>query len=362
MKRYNTYTVEDFVLDEDFRDWVRGESTRETFWLAYVQQHPEQAGVLKQAEQIIRAAHVRAETLSEKEIREEVQKFMSQADQSTPAPTADAPTRPLWRSYGLGLVAAASLLLVLGLLGYLKPDRRPQLDGGLANLMPRDSLTETINDTSTPLKLQLHDGSLVVLSPGSRLRYPAHFAAASRRVYLSGQGTFAIQARPQPFMVITGDVVTKVLGTRFVVTAYEQDNRISVQVQSGRVSVYTLRPEPKPDERAVNGLILTANQAAIYEKTEQSLTKTLVAKPALLVARKVDFIYDELPLPSILRELERSYGIPIQFNAQSLEGCRITATFSNESLYEKMDILCKTVSGSYEIVDGQLVVSGPGCP
>lgn len=69
------------------------------------------------------------------------------------------------------------------------------------------------------------------------------------------------------------------------------------------------------------------------------------------------FVYDEMPLPLILQELEASYGIPIQFDEQTFDACKITATLTNESLYEKLDLLCKAASATYEITDGQIVIS-----
>ncbi|WP_247236547.1 FecR family protein [Telluribacter sp. SYSU D00476] len=364
MKNYEKYTVEDFVLDDDFRDWVQGVSQQETFWLTFVQRHPEKKQDLHIAEQLVRVATVAAERLSEKEIRDEVQDFIEKA--TLPTDSAEelygdsTPQRSMaWSAW----VVAASILLALGIGWYVITNSDTTQHNRYVAEVTDNKLVETFNDSSKPLTIQLSDGSEVLLSPQSRLRYPSQFSGSSRTIYLTGEAVFSVKRRPEPFMVYTGDMVTKVLGTRFVVRAFYMEKKYSVQVLSGKVSVYTTKSSRSIQNREVKGLILTANQAAIYEKEAQQLTKTLVANPAQVKATPapVDFIYDEVALPAILNELEVHYGIPMQYDKQSFNNCKITATLTNETLYEKLDMLCKTVSASYEIVDGQILISGKGC-
>jgi transmembrane sensor len=119
----------------------------------------------------------------------------------------------------------------------------------------------------------------------------------------------------------------------------------------------------KPVQKEVNGLIITANQAAIFEKSINQLSKTLVENPEKLTRDAIESIskYEEVPLPVLFQDIEKAYGIPVQFDAENFRTCKITATLSNENMYEKLDMLCKTVSASYEIVDGQIIISGKGC-
>ena len=224
-------------------------------------------------------------------------------------------------------------------------------------------MAETVNDSDKPLRLVLSDQSIVILSGNSKLRYPTLFTGNTRKVYLTGEARFSVTHTSQPFMVFTGEMVTKVLGTRFSISAFEKDKKISVQVQSGKVSVYCSRPSTAMNGKEINGVILTANQAAIFEKSVHQISKTLVSNPVVVatVNKVVNYFYDEVPLPVIFRELEKGYGIPIQFDEQIFEKCQITATLANETLYEKLDLLCKTVSATYEIVDGQIAISGDGC-
>ncbi|GAB3318431.1 hypothetical protein GCM10027299_09920 [Larkinella ripae] len=362
MKNYETYTLEDFIQDDEFQDWVRGRSNREGFWRSFLEKYPDKRAVFQQAEQFVRAANTTPERLSEAEIRKETEKFIDRASAYRPDrqpdfrvsnPASRLPATGRWR-----LAIAAVFALVAGL-GWYYSTRQPTLATPVVYDSRAGQLVETSNETQHFLRLVLNDSSEVLLSPKSRLRYPSQFSGNARVVYLQGEGSFSVTHQNQPFIVHAGDMITRVLGTRFVVKAYERDKKITVQVLSGKVSVYKSKPERMADAKEVKGLILNANQAAIFEKSDGNLTKTLVAHPAPIQrkAKDIPFVYDEVPLPVILRELEKSYGIPIQFDEQAFEASKITAILSSESLYEKLDLLCKAASASYEITDGQIIIS-----
>ncbi|MBO9613123.1 MAG: FecR family protein [Dyadobacter sp.] len=365
MKPYESYTIEDFLEDESFRKWVQGQgSTQEMFWLSFPDKYPDRREAFRQAEHLIRAANVAGEQMVEKEIRAEIERFIENVSGRHDhleigfSEDDEEETRGgvFWKRW---LVAAAAVLVLgagIGWYYYQNNETEPRIS---ATDTSPPNLVTTRNDSDNPLKITLSDGSEVTLSQQSSLRYPSEFEDGARVVYLTGEALFSVKKQGQTFMVHTGKVVTKVLGTRFVVSAFDNDRNITVQVQTGKVSVYV----DKPSEKEVKGLIITANQAAVFEKSANQLSKTVVENPEKLPNGAVESIlkYDEVPLPVILRDMEKSYGIPVQFDADSFWACKITVAFSDESMYDKLSILCKTVSASYEIVDGQIIVSGKGC-
>ncbi|SFD93575.1 FecR family protein [Spirosoma endophyticum] len=365
VNNYSSYRVEDFIQDDDFRDWVQGRSYQEAFWLSFPEQYPEKQEAMQRAERFIRATQVSPERISDLEIRKEANLFIERASAYIPNRQNSLPDfhhkKSIWNTsltFRWSASVAALLAVIIGMNWYLSRSKPAELTPQRARASTVH-LVETTNDTQHPLRVILNDSSEVLLSPQSQLRYPAQFTGNSRIVYLKGEANFSVKRRNQPFMVYTGNMVTKVLGTRFVVRAFDLDKEITVQVASGKVSVYKEKQRQSPDNKEVNGLILHANQAAIFEKSDGNLTKTLVANPTLVTknVKEAQFVYDEVALSVILRELEKSYGIPIQFDEQSFETCKITATLSTESLYEKLDLLCKAAPASYEITDGQIVIS-----
>lgn len=85
---------------------------------------------------------------------------------------------------------------------------------------------------STPLGVKsdvvLPDGSRVRLNGGTRIVYPALFGD-ERRVEVDGEAYFEVEhdAR-RPFVVVTGQVVSTVLGTTFKVHAYSEDENYQI--------------------------------------------------------------------------------------------------------------------------------------
>ena len=103
----------------------------------------------------------------------------------------------------------------------------------------------TFNTLSIPFgkmfKLVLSDGTRVALNAGSSLRYPIHFGKEGmRQVYLDGEGYFEVTKNTaQPFIVSTSRHDIKVLGTRFNVNSYNEDNCMQTCLVEGSVGIYS---------------------------------------------------------------------------------------------------------------------------
>lgn len=71
-------------------------------------------------------------------------------------------------------------------------------------------------------EVKLGDGTQVWLNAGSTLSCSAGFATGQREVHISGEAFFEVaRDKHRPFIVSTGDMKIKVLGTKFNVSAYE---------------------------------------------------------------------------------------------------------------------------------------------
>lgn len=88
------------------------------------------------------------------------------------------------------------------------------------------------------MNMKLQDGTTVWLSSGSVLEYPLIFGRGERRVKLSGEAMFDVEHNAaQPFIVETFAGNIEVLGTKFDVVAYQNDNLFSTAVLRGSVRV-----------------------------------------------------------------------------------------------------------------------------
>ncbi|WP_163024732.1 FecR family protein, partial [Pseudomonas viridiflava] len=95
----------------------------------------------------------------------------------------------------------------------------------------------TVKSGNEHQKVNMPDGSTVILNNNSSISYPKVFGV-KRAVTLTGVGYFDIRHDlKKSFTVHTGNLSTVVLGTAFNIKAYDRDHEISVTVTRGKVSV-----------------------------------------------------------------------------------------------------------------------------
>lgn len=367
--------AETYFQDETFLRWVRADAAQEPgTWAALLAKYPGQTEALQQARYLFRELH-RAETAHElpdaparlaaaweaiqQEIREEEPELAHET-----------------RRVSLGRwLAAACFLLGLGTLtwwGARKHEAAPETAtvprlsyrALVETVRQAQPLLETHNTSSVPQPIALPDGSRVQLSPGSRLSYPARFEGTRREVVLTGDAFFEIRKNSsKPFYVLANEVVTKVLGTSFRVRAYEADQNVVVTVKTGQVSVYARAVRTEATRPLTPTLVLTPNQRAVYQREAAQFRKDLIERPVLLNEDPAAeaFAFDDVPLTKVFDALERAYGVRMVYDREALRECTLTATFSDETLYERLDLLARTLGLRYEVVDAQIVFSGRGC-
>ncbi|RIV21192.1 DUF4974 domain-containing protein [Fibrisoma montanum] len=266
--------------------------------------------------------------------------------------------RPLW--YRIGIAAAMALLLGLGWY-FIRFDGGSTNSTDLAIAQPK-GVVRIQNTSDKPQQVTLEDGSLVILKQASSLSYPEHFGSKTRSVILEGEAFFNIKRDPtKPFVVHTGELVTEVLGTSFTIKSYDHTPSIEVRVTTGRVSVYENRTGGAASTR--NGVILTPNQRAVFDKSTRQLSSGLVEHPVVIhpPATTQSFVFEETPLPTVLKSLERAFGVEVVLENQALAACVLTADLTELPLYAQMDLICKSVNATYEQRGTVLFVNGEGC-
>ena len=265
-----------------------------------------------------------------------------------------------WRNYRISIAASVTLLLGVGAWWYLaKQDNQPTHTTFQA---PVNELKLIDNTSAKPLKIELEDGSTVTLSPHSQLQYPSHFAAIKREVNLRGEALFEVSKEPErPFFVMTDKLVTKVLGTSFYVRTLEAKQKTEVEVLTGKVSVY----EKEHEHNQNAGVVLTPNHKVTFYDVNKHFITGLVTKPLPLIKginTKIEkFEFDDAPFSQVIEKLRKVYGIEIELKNEKLNNCPITADITAQPLYTKLDIICATINGKYEVKGTTILISGQGC-
>jgi transmembrane sensor len=268
--------------------------------------------------------------------------------------------KTLWVGW-MALAAAVSGIVVL-VYFFLPSFQKLDSSGPFSEVSEANAFTESIkNSTDEAREITLPDSSRVTLFPGSALGIHDAFNTNSRTVSLSGRAFFDVSRdESRPFFVLTNEVVTKVLGTSFTVSAFPGDREITVAVTSGKVSVYAEMDENKV---ASENIILKPNQQAVYNKSERKVARTLVSVPKVVIpeeeVKKIRF--EGMPVSEIFKALEKMYGVDIEFDEKSFRNCSMTTSVSKGELYDKIDVICEITGASYSLEDARIRISGSGC-
>jgi transmembrane sensor len=231
----------------------------------------------------------------------------------------------------------------------------------------QNKLSENVNKTSAPQRIKLEDGSYVVLQPASKIAYAQHISGNKREVYLEGQAFFQVaKDAAKPFYVYTNELVTKVLGTSFDVRAFPNDETIKIIVHSGKVTVYQRKSNQAEQELAkTNATIITPNQQVLFNRHLTNITRSIAGQPQVINTSipksNNQLVFTDAAASEVLLSIQKAYGITIVFDEELLSHCTFTGTFTNESFFEKINLICKAIEATYEQADGQVIITGHDC-
>jgi len=259
------------------------------------------------------------------------------------------------------LAAAASVLVVIGFWYFFTNKNTSETVAGL-DFAPDDSVIEIKNTSGKSQNVPLEDGSMVILQKNSSISYPEHFGKKNRLVYLHGEAFFQIKRNPaKPFIVSTGTLMTKVLGTSFTVKSYDESASVEVQVKTGRVSVYEGAASHVVNR---NGVILTPNQRIVFDKKSKKIELSIVENPMMVIPvteTEHGFTFSEVPVKHVFSALEKSYGIDIVLENDSTDSCLFTGDLNGLTMFQQLDLICQSANITYERRGTALFVQGAGC-
>ncbi|RLJ72955.1 FecR family protein [Pedobacter alluvionis] len=210
-------------------------------------------------------------------------------------------------------------------------------------------LTQALTKAAEVKTIVLADGSTVKMNSGSSLKYPEHFTAATRDVYLSGEAFFDVKKDPQhPFIVHTEQLAVKVLGTAFDVKAYPNDTftettlirgKVSISLQNNIKQTFILKPN---DKFTLAGDKASMSQLSYFNGTgTERILETAWTNHEL--------IYKNNSFEEIAKLFERWYGIKIAFKTPELKAVRFTGHVDKETLAEALEVLKLIENFNYSV-------------
>jgi transmembrane sensor len=292
---------------------------------------------------------------------------------ANPAPPADATlpepdavsSRPVRRLPVRWIAAASVLLVIAGSILYFQSAR--QAAGG------RVAPIVLAAKKGVRRFMKLPDGSQLWLNAGSKIVLGDGYADGRREVVLEGEAFFDVQHDPQhPFIIHTGRLEVRVLGTSLNVKAYPGDSSVETTLINGRVEIgvtgdsktsIVLHPNEKVIIPASGGPALnagTVNAGAVSAGVVNGPAKVSV-KFVRIVPDQTDgtiaetswvenkLVFRRETLAGMAVRLERWYNVKIVFDSERYQRDTISGTFPDEPIAEVMHALQITAGFHYRI-------------
>ena len=245
-----------------------------------------------------------------------------------------------------------------------------RLDKSVTKQTNNAFVNEVVTKRGSKSSIKLPDGTIVRLNTDSRLTYLNFTAGKNREVTLIGEAYFDVaHDSSRPFIIHTGKINIKVLGTSFNVRNYPQDKELETSLIKGKIEVsLDSRPEDiiilKPTEK----LIIAKEQDELSAATKVTnsidnkvvLTSITYLRHDSLVA-ETSWLNDKMvfvnqPLDKIAIELERKYAITVSFKDEKVKKYRYTGVFENVSLEKVFQLIKYSKNINYKIDDKNIVI------
>ena len=348
------YSVEDFILDPDFRSWIL-QNDRQTgaYWEDFLGKHPEKISDIKQARHLL--IHLsKKKTGLPSTAKEEIWIAISeQLDRQTqPSSAAKVVSLDSWsaiqqynqenarkkQAEGRWKVAAVFFLLA-GMSYFLGKTLMPEAVKPAVAVVPEIEVFQAPPGVKSTITLE--DGSIVFLNSGSKISYTKGFTDTLRLLTLEGEAYFEVaHDSVRPFVVQTGAISTRALGTEFNVSSFPGE-RVSVSLVKGEVLVR--------NEQAALEQRLLPGEGIAASSEDKVLAKSLFNSEEVLSWMNKTLIFDKSPFPIASRKLEAWFGVELIFQNSAPKDLHVSGKFVDESLENILKGLSYSSRFSYRI-------------
>jgi transmembrane sensor len=175
-------------------------------------------------------------------------------------------------------------------------------------------------------RVRLPDGSLVWLNAASSLTYSTNIIEDGfRTVVLTGEAYFEVSKdKAHPFIVKSKGQEVKVLGTRFNISSYTDDNNVKTTLLEGSVQV--------------NNMLLKPNEQSVLENHQIRVIPVDAEK--IVAWKNGKFVFTSESIKSIMTKLSRWYNVEVIYNG-NVDNEVFTGSMSR---YDDISKILETIS------------------
>ncbi len=353
--KYLHYKIEDYLTDQKFKSWVlEPNPDLDHFWKSFLDQYPEKKDDLSKAKKMISALNFpdppSIDFYDREDLEELIHKvFKSSEINNKPERLYDLGIYTIWNKFKWTSRAASILLLglSLGVVWLLVFNSK--------NFEEKNTIVyEFVKNTKKGQKLTIHleDGTLVQLNSNSRLRYSGHFDSM-RTVYLDGEAYFEVVEDPnRPFEVITQDVRTTVLGTKFGIRHNLESGLTDVALLEGKVKVEPvgiINDASKPHILAPMEMVTFSSNSKRFDEGTLDYKSFFGWKEDILVFKNDDF-------SDVIKKLEDWYGVEFIIMKQVSTDKDFTGEYQDEVLEDILVGIGYTFDVTYELNNKTVII------
>lgn len=185
-----------------------------------------------------------------------------------------------------------------------------------------NSEATAMNTITTPVSRQyqlvLAEGTKVWLNASSSLRFPAAFNGKERIVELTGEAYFEVAASVHaPFTVKVNGIDIQVLGTRFNVNAYAEEEAVKTTLVQGAVKV---------EKGAVQQLLSPGEQAAIAGDKVKITHPDIEAVTGWVNG---SFVFKKTDIKTAMSQIARWYDLDVTYKGD-MTGITLSGDISRD--------------------------------
>jgi transmembrane sensor len=331
---YRVFTVEQFLEDPFFQEWVlRPDVDSDQFWVNWISQNPDKSVILDEAKNLLLELRIPEYSLSREEIEGVWENIQHEVKSDKKVGLIPTKTWTFWKQ----LVAAGiAAVLVLGIwFNWIQADK----------LEIKTAFGETLPFT-------LPDGSKVVLNANSRITFSENWEDENpREIWLEGEAFFDVVhlESHQPFLVYTGNgVEVEVLGTSFSV--YDRNKKSQIVLEEGNVSL-SLSNSDQPREKILMkpGDLVSIKKNKVEKRKVKAENYTSWTQNLLIL--------DQTSLEEIIRVGRENFGLEIEVDPNVSLGQTASGSMPLEDPEQFMVLTSKIFNISIEKKESNYLIT-----
>lgn len=251
--------------------------------------------------------------------------------------------------------AAASIAAAFLIVYSFLPQSKSVLLTAQSQVNKETSSKLSFTNTSKKIsKHQLPDNSIVWLKPHASISYDKKFINKYRLVSLSGEAFFEIEKDSKhPFLIYSGEVITRVVGTSFNIKANTASAATEVSVISGKVFVYS----PSAKTQKHKSVYLEREQKVTFVKADRKLIKRTGNESSLGIWTRGNLSFDNAPIAEVVNSLNEQFGAKIILADTRILHYTLKADFSEVNLPAILELLSKSLNITYELQGENIMIS-----